>query len=359
MASIAWLRQQALGWSLASHPTLAGALASMEFVQCDPIRAPARAQDLILRHRAGGYRAGDLERCYPQLDVDEDFFYVYGVAARRLRPLLHPRRPGTKHVPEGLEARVLAFVKRNGVTHPREVQARFGNDRVRGYWGGQSAATTQILDILHRRGLLRVARRDSGVRVYEPAPPLGRPLAPDRRVRALVLLAARTLAPVPEESLGATVSRLCRVLRGVTGRAVIRELLAAGDLNGCPIDGIQYLWPADLAPIDAEPPARVRFLAPFDPVVWDRSRFEHLWGWAYRFEAYTPAAKRRLGYYAMPLLWCDKVIGWANCDRGPHGLTVEVGFVDGRPRQRLFTSALDEEIARLGEFLSREAAQQT
>ena len=56
----------------------------------------------------------------------------------------------------------------------------------------------------------------------------------------------------------------------------------------------------------------MRLLAPFDPVVWDRRRFEILWGWAYRFEAYTPAAKRTLGYYALPLLWRDRVIGWGN-----------------------------------------------
>jgi hypothetical protein len=46
--------------------------------------------------------------------------------------------------------------------------------------------------------------------------------------------------------------------------------------------------------------------------VWDRRRFEHLWGWAYRFEAYTPAPKRVRGYYALPLLWRDRVIGWGN-----------------------------------------------
>ena len=50
----------------------------------------------------------------------------------------------------------------------------------------------------------------------------------------------------------------------------------------------------------------MRLLAPFDPVVWDRRRFEMFWGWAYRFEAYTPAAKRQLGYYALPLLWRDQ-----------------------------------------------------
>jgi uncharacterized protein YcaQ len=51
----------------------------------------------------------------------------------------------------------------------------------------------------------------------------------------------------------------------------------------------------------------VRLLAPFDPVVWDRTRFELFWGWAYRFEAYTPPRLRKLGYYALPLLWRDKV----------------------------------------------------
>lgn len=55
----------------------------------------------------------------------------------------------------------------------------------------------------------------------------------------------------------------------------------------------------------------MRLLTPFDPGVWDLRRFEILWGWTYRFEAYTPAPKRKLGYDALPLLWYDRVIGWA------------------------------------------------
>jgi uncharacterized protein YcaQ len=60
---------------------------------------------------------------------------------------------------------------------------------------------------------------------------------------------------------------------------------------------VSYVSPL-AAPAPEDPPARVRFLAPFDPLVWDRRRFEHLWGWPYRFEAYTPAARRTRGYYA-------------------------------------------------------------
>src|SRR6187402_1521286 len=71
-------------------------------------------------------------------------------------------------------------------------------------------------------------------------------------------------------------------------------------------------WPARDRIPDGVAGDTVYLLAPFDPVVWDRRRFEQLWGWAYRFEAYTPVGKRKLGYYALPLLWRDRVIGWGN-----------------------------------------------
>src|SRR5437764_11564742 len=63
----------------------------MGFVQADPIRAPARAQDLILRHRVQDYRAGQLERLYPKLEIEEDFFLTYGFVTRTVQGLMHPR----------------------------------------------------------------------------------------------------------------------------------------------------------------------------------------------------------------------------------------------------------------------------
>ena len=113
-----------------------------------------------------------------------------------------------------------------------------------------------------------------------------------------------------------------------------------------------YLWLAGAgAAEEHDTPREVRFLAPFDPVVWDRRRFEHLWGWPYRFEAYTPAAKRRLGYYAMPLLWGERVIGWANASVTNGTVQVTPGFPDAAPKGRDFHAALDAEIARLTAFL--------
>jgi uncharacterized protein YcaQ len=133
------------------------------------------------------------------------------------------------------------------------------------------------------------------------------------------------------------------------GLPAIRDLLARGALDAVDVEGIRYVSPADLAPVEADPPDRVRFLTPFDPVVWDRRRFAQLWGWEYRFEAYTPVAKRVLGYYAMPLLWRDGLIGWANYANND----VEVGYVDRAPTGVTYAKALDAEIDRLGTFLTQ------
>ena len=137
-------------------------------MQADPIRAPARAQDLTLRHRVAGYRAGDLERRYPRLPIEEDFFVNYGFLPRALHTLMHPRtarQAWTKARWKQAQA-VLDFVREHGVVHPRDVDAHFAHGKVTNWFGGSSNASTQLLDGMHYRGLLRIARRESGIRLY-------------------------------------------------------------------------------------------------------------------------------------------------------------------------------------------------
>src|SRR2546422_6265354 len=85
------LRRFAVAHSIFTPTTLKRALHRLGFVQADPIRAPARAQDLTLRHRVKDYRAGDLERRYATLGVEEDFFVTYGFVTRSIQALMHPR----------------------------------------------------------------------------------------------------------------------------------------------------------------------------------------------------------------------------------------------------------------------------
>jgi len=345
MSDLKRLRAYAISQSLFPQTTLKAAIRRLGFVQADPIRAPARAQDLILRHRVKTYRAGDLERRYTSLDIEEDVLYAYGFLPRVTWQLLHPR--DVRGMSQ-LEKKVLDTVCKFGVMHPAELQEHFGSARVINAWGGYSKATTRALEHLHYRGLLRIARRENGVRLYEPARPNGDALSPSERLRKLIMVIANLLAPVSEKSLQANTARFRQL--GNT-RPILLGLLKAGELEGETVDGIQYVWPHSTK-IPEEPARAVRFLAPFDPLVWDRRRFEHLWGWPYRFEAYTPRAKRVRGYYAMPLLWCDAIIGWANASVGGDRVNVEVGFVDKRPTDVDFDSELDSEIARLEKFLN-------
>src|SRR5262245_31862542 len=85
------LRRFAVARSLFPPTSLPRALETLGFVQADPIRAPARAQDLTLRHRVQQYRAGDLERRYPTLAIEEDVFINYGFVTRSVHALMHPR----------------------------------------------------------------------------------------------------------------------------------------------------------------------------------------------------------------------------------------------------------------------------
>jgi hypothetical protein len=121
-------------------------------------------------------------------------------------------------------------------------------------------------------------------------------------------------------------------------------------------DEVDWYWPADENAMDHMAQDTVRFLAPFDPLVHDRTRFELLWGWVYRFEAYTPAPKRKFGYYALPLLWRDRVIGWSNLSVKDGELKSEFGYVASHPpRDRGFKRELEAELDRVRAFLGLES----
>jgi uncharacterized protein YcaQ len=225
---------------------------------------------------------------------------------------------------------------------------------VTNYWGGASNATTHLLDALHYHGLLRVARRAAGIRIYAPREHAPGPLtAADIRARidALIDVVVNIYAPVTRSGLAVVVNRL-RYAAPQWRAALKAGLTRALDrLSHAAIDGVDWYWPAGER-LRGSASETVRLLSPFDPVVWDRQRFERLWGWAYRFEAYTPAAKRERGYYALPLLWRDRVVGWGNVSWQGGELRSDIGFVGTRPTEPAFRRELDAELERMRAFLA-------
>ena len=225
----------------------------------------------------------------------------------------------------------------------------------RNYWGGSSSATTHLLDLMHYRGLLRVVRRDAGVRVYGIQQAIQAPtdkIERARRLDALVDVVVRKYAPLPGPSLSGLIARLRYAVPHWRRELKPALLRARQRLAHESVGGVAWYWPAEETLDAASLPDSVRLLAPFDPIVWDRRRFEILWDWAYRFEAYTPVKKRTRGYYALPLLWRDRVIGWGNVSTKEGILQPDLGYVSGRaPRDRTFKRALEEELERLRGFL--------
>jgi uncharacterized protein YcaQ len=172
------------------------------------------------------------------------------------------------------------------------------------------------------------------------------------QVDALVDFVVRLYGPVPAASLPSLVSRLRYAVPQWHGELRSALQRAKERLSHARIGRDAWYWPADEDPESARTDDGVRLLAPFDPVVWDRHRFERLWDWAYRFEAYTPIKKRKLGYYALPLLWRDKVIGWGNVWMKEGQLDVQFGYIRAHPpREKAFTRELEAEIERMRVFL--------
>ena len=173
-----------------------------------------------------------------------------------------------------------------------------------------------------------------------------------RCIDALVDVVVHKYAPLPAASLAHVVARLRYAVPQWHAEMAAALIRAKHRLAHQRIDGIEWSWPADEGAAVEAPPDIVRFLAPFDPVVWDRRRFELLWGWPYRFEAYTPVDKRKLGYYALPLLWRDRIVGWGNFSIKEGHLKAPLGYVAGRPpRDRSFKRELDAELDRMRSFL--------
>jgi uncharacterized protein YcaQ len=253
------------------------------FLQIDPISSIAPPQQLVLWSRLGTYDTAELDRLLWQ----ERKLFEWGAFIRPIEdlPLIMARmkrRRGTQmYEVRGAEfLRTNARFKRHllkelearGPLLSREIEADLMVSRDPHDWWG-SRKVTLMLELLEGRGVVAIVGRQGKQRVWDLAerwyPPVEKIPWPEAR---------KLLEEKRWRSLGVKLDR---------GQLRVHPDATDGDV----------------------PPTLTTFLSPFDRLIHDRARTEALWDFYYRLEMYVPKAKRQYGYYVLPILRGDRLIG--------------------------------------------------
>lgn len=354
-------------------PGLRAVAQRLRILQVDPINVLVRSHYLPAYSRLGPYRHADLDRlAYSKRDMFEYVGHEWSLVDTALHPALRWRMkafaddPRWMHnVPAKYPSTVLAEIEARGPLTSSELT----DGGVRGKDRFQASPGKRALHWLTQSGRLTVMERRGLQQVYDlterviPVEVLERP-TPDRDEARRQLLLASALALgvgtakdiVSYFLLGmgvAGTSERATYGKVVTAAKLVAELAADGQLEEVRVEG----WdkPAYLHP-DADPPAAVtgcRFLSPFDSLLWERERTERLFGFRYRIEIYTPAAKREFGYYVLPLMLDEALVGRMDlkADRKTGRLLVLGAFHEDGTSVDVIAEAAAQEVTRLSSWL--------
>jgi uncharacterized protein YcaQ len=349
-------------------PRMAETIARMGFLQLDSVNVLVRAHYLPLFSRLGDYDRDALDRHAfgpKRRHLFEYWAHEASLVPVRFHPLMRWRMArATRHI--GIYRGLARFAREQGAY----VKAVLGEVAARGpiaaselndpgkrggpWWGWNKGKIA--LEYLFWTGEVTAAGRRSFERVYDltertlPAEILALPTPNEAdAIRALTAFAGGALGVATEIDI----REYFRLPIEETRRA-IRELVEAGKLVTAEVDG----WdkPAFLA-VDAARPSRVpatALVSPFDPLVWHRPRTERLFDFHYRIELYTPAAKRRFGYYVLPFLHNGRLVGRVDLksDRGARTLLVHGAYSERPEKGEALAEPLAEELRRLACWLA-------
>jgi uncharacterized protein YcaQ len=316
-------------------PAIQAALEHLGYVQIDPLNICGRMHDLILRHRVAGYREGDLmrhlhedggpsavpraashriafEHHHPETHILVAFpleAWPHLLGAMRARSRTNSAWSGRLTPTERkLAPRLLAEIEARGPLGSEEFNdARKAHRRV---WGAATLVKS-TLQKLFFHGELLIAERNKHRRRYDlprrvlPSEILALPQAPAAEAArwiALLKLRQRRLVTLKREELRVADDAVQPVhVDGCPSLYCLKQDLAL--LDECSAGGDD----AEREPVGAK--SQVRFLAPLDPLIYDRRITRALWDFDYTWEAYTPAAKRVRGHYALPVLVGTELVG--------------------------------------------------
>ncbi len=279
------------------------------FLQMDPIAVVARPEHLVLYSRLGRIDAAELDRLLWQerrlFEWDAHIWPIEDLPLVRAR-VRHWRANPPRRWREFLEAnrrlrlRVLRELRHHGPMLSRDLTtgdvAVSVSAAVHSWWGGRGQLRL-MLEILQARGDIAVAGRQGAERLWD----LAERVYPETET-------------IPWKQASALIERRRRTALGVWSER--------GGLRAY-----------DDAPDDPVPP-RLTFLSPFDQLIHDRRRAERIFGFEYRLEMYVPKAKRTYGYYVLPILRGDRIIGRADLRRDPETKKLRLNRVWWEPGAR-------------------------
>jgi len=296
----------------------------LECVQIDPVAAVERNQHLVLSARIPTYRPASLDALLAEGKVFEYFAHAACVMPIEDYPIFAGvRRRYTERVAKYLTPlgaipdEIRRVLRERG---PQPARAFETEHRVRGWWdtdGPKTKATSHALGLLLYSGEVMVVRREGTTRFFD---------VPEHAVPPALYDVARRMPS--EEADRALFAKYCRGMR-VFDRgdphfgwwrpapAALRKKALENDaLVKLSIEDVPRPYWMLASDVEALEKARrkpststARFLPPLDNLMWSRRRLEDLFDFEYRWEVYTPASRRRYGYYAMPILLGDRIIG--------------------------------------------------
>ena len=300
-------------------------------LQFDPIEVPgARSHDFALQARITGYRRGWCEEWLYGDDRRLIELYNKSLNILPMSELALYRVTWDRNAPR-MEAGILreqtevakAILARIEAEGPLSTAAFADHKHVVDWWWAPTRVARAVMEALFVAGRLGIARREGNRRYYDlierlvPADCLAEraPQEAARRHRLLSHFRATGMTSPTDGTLTEPMYEVGKVAERVRWTA---ELVEEGVLLPVAVDGlrgIRYVLAEEepmleaAADVTEHSPPGVSFVAPLDPLVWDRRQLRELWGFDWTWEIYVPEAKRRWGYYVLPILYGDRLAG--------------------------------------------------